>query len=336
MTVTRVVAIGASAGGVEAVSKVVAGLPAAFPAAVLVTLHMAPDTTSVLPQILDRASVLRAARVMDGEALAQGRIYVASPDRHLVVADGEVWNQRGPREHHSRPAVDPMLRSVAEAYGRAAIGVVLTGALDDGTAGLLAIKRAGGLTIAQDPATALHRSMPASAIAHVDVDAVLALADIAPFLVSVVGPPDRPTEGAAVDADDRHAAHPPALHPAPPIGASPSAYSCPDCGGVLWEIDESDFVRYRCRVGHAYTSDTLHRSQGESVEEALWSALRALEERAALSRRMAQQARDRGHLHTAGRFDETADEAERNARLVNGLLVQGPVVDDGDAEAAEG
>jgi two-component system chemotaxis response regulator CheB len=333
----RVVAIGASAGGVEAVSRIAAALPARFPAAVLVTVHVSASTPSVLPAILARAGRLPAAAVADGEPVVAGRIYVAAPDRHLVVHDGRAWSDRGPREHHSRPAVDPMFRSVAAEYGDRAIGVVLSGALDDGTAGLIAIKRAGGIAVVQDPDTALHHGMPASAAAHADVDVVLPLDGIVPYLVSVVGPPpDGPHEGATMEHDtgESQVQHPPAPHPHPPAGAVPSAYSCPDCGGVLWEIDDGGFVRYRCRIGHAFTSETLQQTQGEGVEQALSAALRALEERAALSRRMADGARERGHVHTAARFDEAAVDAEHSARVVNELLLRpgSPVVERQSAE----
>lgn len=335
MPADRVVAIGASAGGVEAVARLVAALPARFPAAVLVTVHVSASTPSVLPAILARAGRLPAAAAANGESVVPGRIYVAPPDRHLVVRGGRVWSDRGPREHHSRPAVDPMFRSVAAECGERAIGVVLTGALDDGTAGLIAIKRAGGVAVVQDPDTALHRGMPASAAAHVDVDALLPLEGIAPYLVSVVGSrphPDGRHEGATMEheSDAEQVAHPPAPHPHPPAGAIPSAFSCPDCGGVLWEVDDSGFVRYRCRIGHAFTSETLQQTQAEAVDGALSAALRALEERAALSRRMADGARQRGHVHTAARFEEAAIDAERSARVVNEILLH-----PGSSDAAE-
>lgn len=320
----RVVAIGASAGGVEAVSKLVAALPARFPAAVLITVHVSASTPSVLPAILARAGRLPAAAVTDGEPLVAGHIYVAPPDRHLLVRDGRVWSDRSPREHHSRPAVDPMFRSVAAEYRERGIGVVLTGALDDGTAGLIAIKAAGGIAVVQEPGSAMHRGMPASAAAHVDVDAVLPLEGIVPYLVSVVMPPqpDGPHEGATMREvpDAAQIQDPRAPHPHPPAGAVPSAYSCPDCGGVLGEVDDNEFARYRCRIGHAFTTETLQQTQADGVEQALSTALRALEERTALSRRMADGARERGHHHTAARFDEAAAAAERSARIVDEIL----------------
>ncbi len=307
--VTTVIGVGASAGGVDALIKIVRTLPAELPAALCVVLHVPATGRSLLAPILDRQTALEASVPSDGEPLRPGRLYVAPPDRHLTVSAGRLVLGRGPKENGVRPAVDPMLRSLASAYGEHSVAVILSGALGDGSLGAVAVKRAGGTVIVQDPEEATVPSMPESAIAAVgDVADVLAAEQIGPALQRLAGsaPPIREELVMAGGGEER---------PAGP----PSGFTCPECHGPLWETSEGDLVRYRCRVGHAYSEDSMMLEQGSSVEAALWSALEALEERAEFLNRMAARHRERRpQLHH--RFAGAAEDAGERAQLIRNVL----------------
>ena len=320
----HIIVIGASAGGVEAITKLVRDLPADIPAAIFVTIHFPPDTTSALARILRRAGHLNAVHASDGQRIEEGTIYLAPPDHHMLLFRDRVRLYRGPRENGNRPAVDPMFRSAALAYGSRVIGVVLSGNLDDGTSGLLAIKRRGGIAVVQDPDEAMFPSMPQSAIEHTNVDHVVKLdhmgslltelAEQAPAAEDVVTTDDARKEveyteidmARIDDADD----HPGVLAP----------FGCPDCGGTLWELRDGDLVRFRCRVGHAWTSDALLTSQSETLDAALWTALRALEESASLSLQLAERARKRNNSRLAERMADNAELARRRAETIREVL----------------
>jgi two-component system chemotaxis response regulator CheB len=318
-----IVVVGASAGGVEALADLATSLPDNLPAAVFVVLHLPATGTSALPEILRRHGPLPAAHVRDGEPIQSGRVYVAPPDHHVVLRTGHVHLSRGPRENGHRPAIDPLFRSAAREYGTRVIGVVLSGTLDDGTAGLLAIKSRGGVAVVQDPEDALYTGMPGNALEHVQVDHVASAASMGKLLASLIAnlaePPPAPAlsdmqvevemEGFSLEAFE-------GTHP-----GRPSGFSCPDCNGVLWQIQDGGLERYRCRVGHAWSPESLLTQQSEALEAALWVALRSLEERAALARRLAEPARRRGYSITATRFEEQAAEAQQAARLVRDLLL---------------
>jgi two-component system chemotaxis response regulator CheB len=323
MATHDVIVIGASAGGVEAISTIVSGLPRDLRAAVLVVLHVSRGR-SVLPEILTRNGRLPAVHPDDGERLQYGRIYVAPPDHHITLERDVIRVTHGPTENGVRPAIDPLFRSAARAYRSRVVGVIATGALDDGTAGLAAIKQAGGIAIVQDPEEAMAPSMPRSAIAAVNVDHILPLAEIAPLLTALarewaeaapttsgshVQPmePDRAAEPIALGEQDRP--------------GRVSVFTCPECSGTLWEHEDGGILRFRCRVGHVYSPDSMLAAQTDSVDRALWVALRALEERAALTRRLAERARDRNHHWVAGAFAERANAAAEHAELVRQLLV---------------
>ncbi|WP_051016189.1 chemotaxis protein CheB [Cellulomonas massiliensis] len=320
--VRDLVVVGASAGGVEALRQLCAHLPADLAAAVVVVLHIPASSRSALAAILDRAGPLPAAQAHEGDALTPGRILVAPPDRHVVVADGAVTLSRGPRENGHRPSVDVLFRSAARAAGPRVIGVVLSGTLDDGTAGLVAIRARGGVSVVQDPHEAPYAGMPLSALEGDSPDAVLPVAEIAQKLTSLVGttaaqaaPPSALMEvevAMAVPEDQ-------ALSAGDRPGV-PSGFACPDCHGVLFEIDEGHLRRYRCRVGHAWSARSLAAQQGAAVETALWTALRALEEKAALADRMAATARVRGHDFSVTTFVEQAREARESALAVRDLI----------------
>ena len=318
-----IVVVGASAGGVEALVELTRSLPDNLPAALFVVLHVPSTGTSALPDILSRQGRLSAAHAKDGEPIETGRIYVAPPDHHVLLRTGHVHLARGPRENGHRPAVDPLFRSAAREYASRVIGVVLSGALDDGTAGLAAIKHRGGLAVAQEPTDALYPGMPGSAMANVPVDHVSPAASMGALLARLTREPAAEVPGPApadmnveVEVEGFSLEAIEGEHP-----GKPSGFSCPDCNGVLWEIEDQGLERYRCRVGHAWSPESLLTHQSEGLEAALWIALRSLEERAALAKRLAEPARRRGHLITATRFEEQASEAQQAARLVRNLLL---------------
>jgi len=323
-----IIVVGASMGGVEALSSLVAQLPGDLPAAVLMVLHLAPQQKSLLPQILSRQGPLPVRHPEDGEALKPGHVYVAPTDHHLVVEPGKVRLVKGPRENGHRPAVDTLFRSAARAYGPRVVGVVLTGALDDGTAGLLAVKKQGGITVVQDPADAFCPDMPRSALAYLAVDHCVPLRELGALLERLVAMPvelrgAKPSrrmneEVKVMTLETRALAGEP-----PEYDGEPSHFSCPDCGGVLFELEDDGLLRFRCRTGHGYTSEALSAGQQEGLDEALWAALRALEENAALARRMAARARERGHDHSAQRFDERARATEAQVLLLRGVVLSG-------------
>jgi two-component system chemotaxis response regulator CheB len=319
----NVIVVGASAGGVEALRTLVSGLPVDLPAAVLVVLHVPSYGGSVLPAILARSGPLPARHPGHRQSLTESVVWVAAPDHHLVVAGDEIVLTRGPRENGLRPAVDVLFRSAARAVGPRVIGVVLSGVLDDGTAGLSAIAAQGGVTVVQDPADALYPGMPSSALEHVKVDYVAPIAEMAQLLVRLckeevveVGRPVSPllaieADMALMDDDAMNQSDRP---------GQPSGFSCPDCAGVLWEIHDGPLVRYRCRVGHAWSAESLLGEQSEQLDGALWMALRGLEEKAALARNLENRARERGSSLSAARFTQQAEDATHAASLIRSML----------------
>jgi two-component system chemotaxis response regulator CheB len=317
-----VVVVGASAGGVEALSILVSELPRDLRAAVFVVLHLS-RARSVLPEILTRAGRLPAVHPADGDRIEHGRIYVGRPDHHLTLEDGRIRVVHGPTENGYRPAVDPLFRSAARVYGPRVIGIILTGALDDGTAGLAAVKEAGGIAIVQDPDEAFASSMPRSARAFVAVDHVRPLREIGALVASLTS---EQTE-AAVSPEGPHVkAMEPDLGP-PNIavreGDRPgkvSVFTCPECHGTLWEADERGIVRFRCRVGHVYSPESMLAAQTDSVDRALWIALRSLEERAALTHRLSERASNRQHTWVAKAFQQRARAADEHAAVIRDLL----------------
>lgn len=321
----NVVVVGASAGGVESLMQFVSGLPAGLDAAVGVALHVSEESPSVLPAILSRKGPLEAFHPSDGEPLLHGRIYVAPPGRHLLIKRTLVRAVNGPNENGHRPAIDPLFRSAARAHGRRTIGVILSGSLDDGTAGLYAIKERGGAALVQDPKDALFDGMPASAIEHVQVDFI---GDVNAVTKEVV----RRTRELAADpaleidvsdeSDELDVVEMDSGTPDPDEwSAVPSQFTCPECHGALFERRDGTLARYRCRTGHAFSQDTLAAAQSKGVEDALWIALRALEENAALLRKMAERALDRGQHRSSQRYASQAHGIEGRAKVIRDVLV---------------
>jgi two-component system chemotaxis response regulator CheB len=329
-----IIVIGASAGGVEAVSAVARALPPDLPAAVFVVVHFPAFSRSVLPQILERAGPLPAAHPEDGEAIGPGRIYVAPPGRHLLIEDSRVRLVRGPRENGAIPAVDPLFRSAARWHRGRVVGVVLSGNLDDGTAGLMAIKRRGGVAVVQDPAEALYDGMPRSAVENAPVDHVVPLDRIGALLAELARtpPPDGNDPAPDDPMDDRIEIESDitAMRPGVmdgddnPHPGHVSAFTCPECHGALWEIEEGGMVRFRCRVGHGYTMEAMLSENGRDVEAALWTGFRALRERAALCRRLGERMAARGQHAMAARQNDEAAETERRAALLRQVLLRAP------------
>jgi two-component system chemotaxis response regulator CheB len=316
-----VVVIGGSAGGVEALMQICAGLPADLPASLFVVQHISPTSKSVLPDLLSKAGPLPARHPVDGEPIQSGRIVVAPPDFHLLLKDGCVLLRRGPQENRTRPAIDPLFRSAAVAYGPRVIGVVLTGLLDDGTAGLQAIKRCGGTCVVQDPDDAQWPDMPRRALERDNVDHVATLAEMPALL-------DRLCREAAgpilpvprsLEIEGRIAAQELGPTDLPTLG-EPSALSCPVCGGVLNEVLEDGTARFRCQTGHAFTSEGLVVAQGEGLERALESAARTHRDRLTLCRRMEEQARARAQPHSAARWHTAAEEAGSAAAAITAAI----------------
>lgn len=327
----RVVVAGASAGGVEALVQFVGSLPIGIPYAVLVVLHVSPTGTSVLSSILARACRIPVASAGDGEVVRDGHVYVAPPDRHLLLEDGRLRLSQTPRENGHRPAIDPTMRSAAQHYGPAALGIVLSGSRDDGTAGLLAIKEHGGLAVAQEPGEALYDGMPRSAIDHVRVDAVLPIDQMADWILEHVDDEQRITKGVAASGNPGPLDLAPDLSPAQARGNG-TRFTCPDCGGVLFERREGGLERFECSVGHVYSIDSLVAAQADGLESALWAAVRTLEDRIALLGRMAARAERSEHHRSALAFHGQARELAERARIIRLAIEQ---VSADRAEAAE-
>lgn len=314
-----IIVIGASTGGLEAFRRVLQPLPADLPAAIFVVLHTHTTGSARLPEILNGGGPFKSAYAIHGEPIEHGRVYVAPPDNHLIVDRDYVHVVRGPRENGHRPAVDPLFRSAARAYGARVIGVLLTGALDCGTAGLMVIKAQGGTVIVQDPDEALQPEMPRNALNHVDVDHVVGVARIASLLARFVRIPVRP---------------PPAMQNGvlaeiEAATAQPAEVVCPSCGGVMTESTVNALTRFRCHTGHTFTLDGLAAEQARALEGALWAAVRALEESETLARRMASHAA----LDLGERFKEKAETMKRHARRIQQMLLRGQGLTVPDAAA---
>jgi two-component system chemotaxis response regulator CheB len=315
-----IVVVGASAGGVEALGKLVAHLPQELPASILVVLHVLSTGTSVLPSILARAGALPATGARHDERIQRGHIYVAPPDHHLLLDGHRILLTHGPRENGHRPAVDPLFRSAARAHGDRVIAIVLSGTLDDGTAGLRLVRQLGGTTVVQDPADAMYGGMPRSAIDHGAADYVVDVADMADVVCELIDTPLEPTPAAPKVALADPV--PPSLETADSseLKGQPSGLTCPECGGALWEQQEGELVRFRCHVGHAYSAESMQAEQGVALEAALWSALRSLEERADLFRRLAR--RSARYQGTATRFEHKAADVTHHADAVRHTIAE--------------
>ncbi len=339
------VVVGASAGGIRALEVLVAGLPVGFPAAVCVVCHTSPHAPGVLDQILRRSGPLPVTYAEDGEPIRAGHIYVAPADRHLVIQDGHLRVTRGPKENRFRPAVDPLFRSAALAYGPHTIGVVLSGMLSDGTAGLWTVKDRGGVAVVQDPAEAAFSAMPRNALEEVRVDACLPVAEIPAALVAFV---ERSAQTAMSSrttspADERDERDRIEVQIAMEDGAleagvmglgEPSVFTCPECHGVLLRLKGDGPMRFRCHTGHAYSTEALLDELNESVEATIWSAVRAIEERAMLLGELAEHLRTEGHPEPAARYAGEVEDLRQRLQLVRHAFLDERPADEGGAPGA--
>jgi len=315
-----IVVIGASAGGIEALRVLVRRLPADLPASLFIVQHTSPEAPSMLADILDRSGKLRTLTPDDGEHIRPGTIYIAPPDRHLLIEPNVVRVTRGPKENRFRPAIDPLFRSAAQTYGPRVVGVILTGYLDDGTAGLWTVKQLGGTAVVQDPADALVPFMPLNAVTHVNVDFCLPLEEIAPLLVRL-STQRMEEEGAfqvpkEVEIEVNIAKEQKALDAGVLQLGEPSNYACPECHGVLLQMKEGTLFRFRCHTGHAYSLESLLTDITEKMDDALWNSIRAFEEGELFMRHMAEHLDQDENGHSAESILKRAEETKRRASLM--------------------
>jgi two-component system, chemotaxis family, protein-glutamate methylesterase/glutaminase len=318
-----IIVVGASAGGVQALQQVVGGLPGGFPASIFIVLHLWARAPSMLAPILSRAGPLPVGVATDGAAIERGRIYVAPSDMHLFVERDQMRVIRGPRENRTRPAINPLFRSAASAFGRRVIAVILTGTLDDGAAGLWAVKQCGGVAVVQsDPE---FEDMPRSARESVAVDHEVPLREIAPLLNRLVREPVADSVPQPVPEIVHYSSEKAKMNAnatnLDELGPR-SVFSCPECSGALWELEEGQ-LQYRCHVGHAYSAEALREAQSLDIEQSVWSALRALKESAALDERLAGRSDAHGLSAAAAAHRSNAEQklaqAEQLERFVSGL-----------------
>jgi two-component system chemotaxis response regulator CheB len=307
-----------------------------LPAAVLVVLHIPRHSPSALPRILDRAGPLPTVTAEHGMPARAGTIYVAPADHHLLIHDGYIRLSVGPTENGHRPAIDPLFRSAAVAYGAGAIGVVLSGSRDDGTAGLTAIVERGGQAVVQDPNEALNRSMPASALEHVPTAHVLPTAKIGALLGELVGdgasPLPQPNEPDGQLAAENKIATLESITTKLGLSGRPSEFACPSCHGVLFELHGEPVPRYRCRVGHAWSPKSLVAELSVEANDALWVALRTLEENAAINLRLAEVAEQREQRRAAALYRQRYESSNAAAVQLRGLVSRVSSALNGSAE----
>jgi two-component system, chemotaxis family, protein-glutamate methylesterase/glutaminase len=347
-----IVVIGGSAGSIEALRILVHDLPADFPAAIFVAVHRSSDSPSLLDIHLSRWGSLPASQPTDGDPIGRSRIYVARPDHQMTIEGDRIRVLRGPRENRHSPAIDPLFRTAAREYGPRVIGVILSGLFDDGSAGLYAVKERGGFAIVQEPEDAIWDEMPRRAIAYAKPQSILRTEDIAPHLIELINAaqvqtdmpnkhtsktsgksngsnrPTKPDEKAkTVQPKEEKKNEPHVLaQPEENLEASypeesegvPSVFACPECHGVLWELRDKELVRFRCRVGHTYGPDSLTKELSAASERALWAAMRALEEKASLQRRVADGMG--GNKVSAKRLRDQSDADYANARLIRAMI----------------
>ncbi len=314
-------------GGIEALKVLVAGLPADLPAAVCIVLHVGATGIDILPEILRRNGPLPAENARDHSPIEPGHIYLAPPDQHLIIdRPGLVRLSRGPRENRTRPAIDPLFRSAAVAYGPRAIGVILTGMLDDGAAGLWAVHERGGIAVVQHPDDAVAPDMPRNALKQVQADYCLPLREIAPLLGRLTRAPlpaqEETPPSTLMETEVKIATSDQALDRGVLDLGEPSVFACPECHGVLLQIKEGKNVRFRCHTGHGYSVASLLAEFGEQTEDTLWNAVRAIEENILLLRRMAEQLKSHGHETAAAALERKAEDAHARAQLVRAAVLK--------------
>ncbi len=322
--VKDVIVVGSSAGGVEALARLLSGLPSDLLAAVFVVQQTPGHSPSVLAQMLNQRSKIPVAIPNDGETIFPGHVYLAPPNQHLLVKRGSICLGNGPKENRSRPAVDVLFRTAAHAYGSHVIGVVLSGVLNDGTSGLMSIKTHGGMSVVQDPDEAVFDGMPRSAIALTKVDHILKAEEIGPLLGKLIasgigkegGAGDMPESREQRDVGEFGG---PGINNVAPY--PPSALTCPACGGAVWQFQEDSLTLFKCHTGHSYTAELMLEEQSEAVDSAAWSLLRSISENIELRRRLAQWARSTGRIEEADFHELQASDADKQAQAFRSLIL---------------
>lgn len=325
-----IIVIGTSAGGLKALSTVVSGLPSQINAVLFIVQHLAADMPSILPQILEDVGSLPASHPTDGEKIQIGRIYIAPPDRHLLVNDGVMRVVRGPQENRFRPAIDALFRSAARTYGPRVVGVILTGYLDDGTVGLQAVKKRGGVTVVQDPNEAEYPSMVKSALRYVKVDRCLPLIEIPDLLMHLTSVPAAEEESYPVNKEidiesniaEQAMNTQELLENVEQIGTR-TTYTCPECNGSIWQIGTEEPLRFRCHIGHSFTANIFLSEQTKNIENALWSAVRAMEEKVTFSRQMAKRMTSHNLQQAATKYAEHAQSLDEEVSLIRDIILNG-------------
>lgn len=317
--------VGGSAGGLSPLLTLLRDLPGTLNAALCVAIHSSPSGPGLLPKIISANGSLPCSYAQDGEPLIAGRIYCAPLDRHLLISGDRLQLTYGPRENGFRPAIDPLFRTAANSFGPRAAGIIFSGLQGDGAHGLALIKRAGGVTIVQDPDEALAPSMPLTALQCGEIDHVIAAAKMGSLVVQLAnGASSRvlPMQGAAPTSDDPAEKGADLSAESPPGDLTP--FTCPECGGTLWESEEAGQLRFRCHVGHAFSPESLLQGNSREVETALWTALRVLEEHSALLDRLAARCEEQRLKFSSEHFRERAEHAKRQAELLRNALVVQP------------
>jgi two-component system chemotaxis response regulator CheB len=314
-----IVVIGTSAGGVEALQELVQHLPADYPGTIFVVMHIGPG--SILPEILSRAGKIQALPAAHNAPYQRNRIYVAPPNRHLVIYDGVMQLDAGARENGSRPSVDPLFRSAARTHRGRVVGVILTGSLDDGSAGLFAVKARGGVAVVQDPAEAAAPEMPLNAMRNVQPDYCIRVAEIAPLLVKLARQGvDNGNTPIDMSPQLEQFVDPAPIIQEPPANETQIALVCPECSGALYEQREGEVVKFRCHVGHAFSPATLSEAHKEALERALWTAVRTLNERVTMHRQFLRRDRNTGEDLVFKRFEESVAGAEHDVELLREII----------------
>ncbi len=326
MAVRNLVVVGASAGGVEALTSLFHHLPADLQAAFLVVLHVPTTGKSILPDILNRISPMHASHAENGEEIQPGRIYVAPSNYHLMIGHGKTLLSLGPRVNGVRPSIDILFHTAAEARNYKVIGVILSGTMMDGAMGLQDISAAGGVTIVQNPDEAIFPGLPLHSIQNVRIDYVESIEGIANTIVRLVSEPVEQSEKQVTGTnmqDGNEILQEDHRHFVADDHTSPrTLLTCPECGGVLWELNRKGITRYQCQVGHVFSQESLVDEQDGAVEYALWAAVRILEEKASLAKRLANRAEERSMKRSMQGFLQTAADSEAKAGVIRALLMK--------------
>ncbi len=320
-----IIVMGASFGGIKALSRLVSRLPPDLSAAVFIVQHMSPNVDSILDRILSEKGSLPAVKAEDGRKIESGLVYVAQPNHHLILNEAHMSLSAGPRENRARPSIDVLFRSAAAFHTTRVIGVILTGYLDDGVNGLHAVKRCGGIAVAQDPAEAEAHEMPENAIRDVQVDHILPLDQMASMLPILSGRPAgeplpvpedimeeiRISEQAVPNLDNMEKQ------------GQKTSFTCPECGGVLWKVDEEPVPRFRCHTGHAFTLRTYMEGQAEALENSLWGAARFMRARVKRLKTMARKEREKSRFKSAESYEKTMAELSNHVQVIRQFIISG-------------